>query len=1366
MDRRQALAIGSDLPDRAVGTALFADVSGFTPLTDALTRSLGPKRGAEELTKQLNAVYDALIGQVDRWHGSVIGFSGDAITCWFDDADQPGLGARRATACAIAMQAAMQQFAEVSIPDGTTVALAVKTSCASGQVRRFVVGDPQVHLLDAIAGETLQRMSHGEHAANKGDNLIDDATAALLGENAILGEQRESDGDHFFVLQGVQTPFPPDPWAEHPPLPEAVLKQWVIPEVYARLESGLGDFLTELRPCVAVFLRFSGIDYDHDEDAPRKLQDYCLWVQSILSAYDGLFVDITIGDKGSYIYCSFGAPLAHEDDAWRAISTALELTRPPFDYIEPVQVGVSMGTMRTGACGSETRRTYAVLGNEVNLAARLMANCQPGTVLCSRRAQVSAGNRFEWEELIPIRVKGKSQPVQIARPVRPLSGGTRFEEYKGQMLGREQELYSLKNLFAPIFEEGQRAQLVYLHGEAGMGKSRLIYEFHKTLAEKPHRWFTFPAAGALNQSLYAFVAFLRDYFGVEPGQDEANKERLNNRIDLLREALRESPHPQAAELSDELDKRRVFLGGLIDLHWEGSPYERLDPKLRHEVALRALIHLIQAEAATTPTILHFEDAHLLDAESQGVLITLVRESEAFPLGFIAACRYDDEGKPFKLPTLTAEETEPIDLNALTGDGIRGMGLQVLGGNLSDDFVYFLRQKTQGNPFYIEQMLLDLYERGLILDHEGELSVQLDSLPDLPGEINALLVARLDRLEAHIKAVVQIASVIGNEFEMQVLTHMLVEDGRLLDKVRQAEAEAIWNARSEVEYLFRHALMSDAAYNIQLYEQLKHWHAQAAKAIEAIYADSLPTQAATLTKHAHRAEDRDRELTYSRMAGERAVTNFASEEAIYYLSRALELTAESDYQTRYDLLRLREKIYDLMGNRKAQADDLTQINQLARALNDPRKQADGTLGCAQYYEVTGKYADSATMAERVIALAKEHGLTREAAYGHYYLGRARWRQGQLAEATHEIEESIRLARLAGAGDIEGKSITMQGLLAVVQSRYDEAKQHFEAALTLRRGLGDLQGEGIVLGNLAATYQYMNKLPDALRTYEDGLRLSREIGDRRSEGITLGNLGSVSQALGRFADAMQYYERALKINLATGNKRSEMLNYIYIARCAMYLGDNALAEQRLHAALDLSRELQDALNECIVRGVYAALLERLNQPEAAYQEALAAAHMAHTAGYKPQEYGAEMVLGDASQALGKPEEALLHYQHALSIQRETESLIYDAVAGIADALHTLGKIGEAVSALEEIIPALQGQVFDEMDEPARVFVAVVRVLRAAGDERASAILETGRGGLQRWIEALPDEAARAQFFAGGRWYQELLTMGDESGSESTK
>ena len=223
-DRRQALARGDSLPDWTNGAALFADISGFTPLTEALVRTLGPRLGAEELTRQLNRVYDALIAEVDRYGGSVIGFAGDAITCWFADQDLTGFtepvrsisfgASLRATACALAMQQAMEQFGVVELSFGETVSLAMKAAVASGPARRLLVGDPSIQLMDALAGETLARMAAGEHLANRGEVLVDARTVERLGELGRVLEWRTDaeTGTRFAVVGGLASPVEPAPW--------------------------------------------------------------------------------------------------------------------------------------------------------------------------------------------------------------------------------------------------------------------------------------------------------------------------------------------------------------------------------------------------------------------------------------------------------------------------------------------------------------------------------------------------------------------------------------------------------------------------------------------------------------------------------------------------------------------------------------------------------------------------------------------------------------------------------------------------------------------------------------------------------------------------------------------------------------------------------------------------------------------------------------------------------------------------------------------------------------------------------------------------------------------------------------------------
>jgi class 3 adenylate cyclase len=185
IDRRLAIAQGETLPDRMEGTALFADISGFTPLTDAFLHALGSKRGADELTQQLNSIYAALTREVHNYRGSIINFSGDAITCWFDQDD--GL---RATACGLAMQRAMSHFSAVATPDGGLVSLSLKVAAASGPVRRFLVGDPQIQYIDVLAGATLDRMAMAETYAKQGELLLSQEIVTQLADKVKVVEWR------------------------------------------------------------------------------------------------------------------------------------------------------------------------------------------------------------------------------------------------------------------------------------------------------------------------------------------------------------------------------------------------------------------------------------------------------------------------------------------------------------------------------------------------------------------------------------------------------------------------------------------------------------------------------------------------------------------------------------------------------------------------------------------------------------------------------------------------------------------------------------------------------------------------------------------------------------------------------------------------------------------------------------------------------------------------------------------------------------------------------------------------------------------------------------------------------------------------
>ncbi|MFN2248233.1 MAG: response regulator [Candidatus Promineifilaceae bacterium] len=437
IDRRQALAAGRDLSAQAHGAALFADVSGFTPLTEALVQELGNQRGVEELVRQLNRVFSALVAEVHAFHGSVTSFGGDAITVWFDEdtgeqhAPPAGL---RALACALALQEAIRPFTELATSSGQTISIGIKVTVAAGDVHRFLSGDPEQQVIEVLAGRVLDRIAMGDQLAERGEVLVGLELANALGDQLRRGEERpfadqaaETDGRdyHYVVVKALLVPVSQTPWPEMPGSilrPEQV-RAWLPERVFEQVSAGQSDFLSQLRPATALFLHFGGIDYDGDEKAGEYLDRLTRRVQKTIREQDGQLLDLIIGDKGSYFYGVFGAPVALENDVLSAVTAALALVDYLNDlaFISDVRIGLTRGLMRAGAYGSSRRRTYSALSEATNNAARLMMAAAEGDILVDESIFERASQEFHFEKLAPIQVKGREVPLQVYRPLGPRS---------------------------------------------------------------------------------------------------------------------------------------------------------------------------------------------------------------------------------------------------------------------------------------------------------------------------------------------------------------------------------------------------------------------------------------------------------------------------------------------------------------------------------------------------------------------------------------------------------------------------------------------------------------------------------------------------------------------------------------------------------------------------------------------------------------------------------------------------------------------------------------------------------------------------------------------------------------------------------
>ena len=412
MDRRQAISTGGHVPEREVGAALFADISGFSGLTEDLVRRYGTRRGAEEIRAALGRVYGGLIAEVDRYHGSVIGFSGDAITCWFD-----GRHVNGAVAAGLAMRDAV-----------ASSRIGIKVTVALGLVRRAVVGDPAMQVYEVIAGRTVELLAAAASQTRDGEVVIASAESGAIEALTRPADRHAIEGGAWGLVTG-RIDAAADPWPEMESSASSIdaLKPWLPPGVAFDLTGGpIGtgaEFEAELRPGVSMFVAFSGIDYETD-GADERLDVFIRGCQGVLARHEGALVDVTVGDKGSYLSIVFGAPVAHEDDATRAAAAALEirdLSREA-DSIASIRIGIASGRICVGTFGGPTRRAFGVQGREVTVAARLMEVAAEAEIILSERVAREGAGRFDLRPRGSVKVKGFGDPLVISELVRARSG--------------------------------------------------------------------------------------------------------------------------------------------------------------------------------------------------------------------------------------------------------------------------------------------------------------------------------------------------------------------------------------------------------------------------------------------------------------------------------------------------------------------------------------------------------------------------------------------------------------------------------------------------------------------------------------------------------------------------------------------------------------------------------------------------------------------------------------------------------------------------------------------------------------------------------------------------------------------------------
>lgn len=1261
--------------------ALFVDISGFTRLTEALMEH--GQYGAEVLASVMRTIFTPLITTIYEQNGFITGFAGDAFTAVFPTHSSPTPAELHALAAAVRIQHTMASQAWQETRFGVfefTVKIGLSTEYTTWGILQ---SEDRARATYYFKGPAIDDCTLAQQYASAGQIVCSPSYLRQVEELV----RTSSVGDHHSV-ERVHGRLPPPVAVSQPPAAQERAANFYPRSLLER------DLPGEFRQTLNLFIGLQGVPA-HDQ-----LHEFIQQVFRLQERYGGFLSRVDFGDKGCHLLFFWGAPVSHEHDLAHVLDFVLDLRQATSIRL---RAGLTYQIAHAGYIGSSLAEEYTCYGRGVNLAARLMTGAEWGDIWLDRHTAQRAHSEFEVEAMGTHDLKGFAEPQEIysLRDRRR----TLTSRFAGKpLVGRQHELTLLRRALLPIFA-GEFGGSIAVIGEAGVGKSRLVDALCGPLVhERKASLFFCQADELLRQSLNPFSYFLLRYFDQSStDSEETNKRRFWQKLEAL---INTVPEPQ---LRDQLRRTHSFLGNLIGLRWENSLYEQLDAELRFDNTLEGLKALFKAESLRRPLIIHLEDAHWWDQDTQTFLSRLVRNVEAYPFVLLITSRNELPEDLFESPV----SVEQLVLQGLGQEEISTLAQAILGYGPTSSLIKILEERTDGNPFFLEQLLLYLDEQNLLQRLATTASQELVDDVYVPTDVRAVLTARLDRLPLEIRDVVQEASVLGHEFETPILAAMIGHtSSKLAEYLAAGESERIWLPSSSSTYVFRHAIFRDAAYDMQLGARLRSLHELAARAFLERYTDSARADRyAEIAFHFDRAEKGDDARHYYGAAAEHAKNQYRNENAIAYFGRALALTDAQDFEARYRYLAERETIFQWLGNSDRRQRDLDQLTELLADQSQPQLQADLAMRLSSHAFVLGDYDMAVHQVQAALSAARDVNDIRLEAQAYHRWGRTLVLQGRSHEAESLLQMALGRAAQVNDETLIAACLTELAGAARMQSMYGKARDFLLQAKTIYTKLQDEQGLIRCLTLFGVVDNDLGYFAESEAYYLQALDRAHETGWRFAETYILVNIGGNKFETGDFEEGGAYLERALAIAEETGDLRTQANSLDTLGLIAHYQGQLETGMQyydragHILATIDNKRELGYVLTH----------------------------------------------VGYLAIELGRYDRARADLIRALRLRQQlgSEALTLDTLAGLAFLAMSIGQLEEAVSTAETIYSAIAENGTEGIELPILVILICYQILYQAGKQDpsrrrlAARLLEKGNALLEERLRRLPDEATRQRF-----------------------
>src|SRR5688572_1018921 len=794
---------------------------------------------------------------------------------------------------------------------------------------------------------------------------------------------------------------------------------------------------------------------------------------------------------GDGIMALFGAPIAHEDHARRAVHAALGIARALESYQRELaprgitfraRQGLNTGLGVVGAIGSDLRMDYTAVGDTTNVAARMQQAGEPGRVTIAEATYRLVHGYFEMRSLGSLTLKGKTEPVGAWEVVGAREARTRIEVETERgltpLVGRERELSLLLDAFERA--RASQGQVVLIVGEPGIGKSRLLLEVRRRIAETAVWQEGHCVSFGRAMAFHPLVNLVRRQVGVEETDDES--------------AIALKVERAVAEAGPDLADTAPYLRALLSVDPGNAEARGMSPVQRRSETLAALRRLLERAAERHPQVLVIEDLHWIDSASEQFLAALVDSVPALRALLVFTYR-PGYAHPFGERSYV---TRIVPATLGPDDTARMAAAVLAADHLPVELRELVSAKAEGNPFYVEELIKSLEESGALHRSAGQLELTRPvSQVTVPGSIQDVIAARIDRLDEAPKRTLQLASVIGREFTLRLVDRLADLGVGTEERLRDLSALELIHERRrlpELAYMFKHALTQDVAYASLLVQRRKELHGLIGRAIEELYADRLAEQYEVLAHHFSHAEDWARALDYLLKASEKAALASGLRQALELQEQALAAAGQ-------------------LGDRVPAA--------TLMAIHGTR---------ADLLFALGEFRPSGEAARARVALARHEGNRVAEAGALVQLANALQWAEEFPEAIQQARASIEMAEaLQAQGPLAG-GLFVQGYIQLVSGRLDAGAEDLGRSLTIARAAGDATRQVLALQMLAGHRGWQADYRASLELASEASQIAREhrlvipsIRGLWSMAVAMCEHGSYDRALAAFTEGLALAEK---------------------------------------------------------------------------------------------------------------------------------------------------------------------------------------------------------------------------------------------------